>query len=102
MNETIGVAVYLVLALAIAVGIRAAFSKEAPIKKADSVTVRTRSRLAALAAIAGEAQRQGEHEHALPWIIPTHTAPVEYTENKVERPPSIQPRLDGISRLEVH
>ena len=112
MNETIGAAVYFVLALAIALGVRAAFSKAGPKKKMNRVTAHTRSPLAALAEIAEEAQRQNpsaEHEHALPWVIPTALAPVgTYIENKKaattveeisERLEVIESRLDRITGL---
>ena len=72
MNEMIGVAVYLVLALVIAVGVRAA--KAGSGKKLNSVTAPARPSVAARARIAKEAQSRkpdAQHEHALPWVIPT-------------------------------
>jgi hypothetical protein len=114
VNELIGAAVYLVLALAVAVGARAVFTTARPKKMLNSVTARTQSPLAVLAEIVeeAEAQRQNsssEHEHALPWVIPTDSAPVAaYMENKkapttieeiAERLVVVESRLDRITGI---
>ena len=84
MNEIIGVTVYLVLALVVAVGIRAA--KAGSGKKPNSVIAPTRPHVAAHAKIAKETQSRkpsATYEHALPWVIPTATAPAApYIETK--------------------
>jgi hypothetical protein len=111
MNEAIGAAVYLVLALAVVAGIRAAFSQAAPRKKLDSVTAHARSPRAAIGDNTKKAQRPSppaQHGHALPWVIPTALAPAaNHTENKKAAAPVktisqrleiIELRLDRIAR----
>lgn len=86
MSEAIGAAVYLVLALAVLVGIRAAFSKAGPGKKLERVAAHARLPRAALIENTKREQRQSHpahHEHALPWVIPTDLAPAKnYIESK--------------------
>lgn len=77
MNEVIGPAIYLILALAIAAGIRAVLAAR-PGRKPDSVTAPARSRPVAAAGHTRRAQQQhpdAGFEHALPWVIPTALAP---------------------------
>ena len=77
MNEVIGPAIYLILALAIAAGIRAVLAAR-PGRKPDSVTAPTRSRPVAAAGHTRRAQQQHPDAgfvHALPWVIPTALAP---------------------------
>jgi hypothetical protein len=110
MNEIICAAVYLILALAVAVGIRAVYLT-GPRKKPDSVTADTRSPRAAAIENTKRAQRQhpsAQYEHALPWVIPTALAPagtgVETKKAATpvktisERLKIIELRLDRISR----
>jgi hypothetical protein len=80
MNEAIGAAVYLVLALAVVAGIRAAFWNAEPEKKLKKVTAPVRLPRAAPAGNARKVQRPSPHVqqgHALPWVIPTALAPAE-------------------------
>jgi hypothetical protein len=77
MNEIIGPAVYLILALAVAAGIRAVLLAQ-PRKKPDRVTAPTRSPPVAATGNTKRVQRQhpgADYEHALPWVIPTALAP---------------------------
>ena len=77
MNEIIGAAVYLILALAVAAGIRAVLAAR-PRKKPDRLTAPTRSPSVAATSNIKRAQRQdsgANHQHALPWVIPTALAP---------------------------
>jgi predicted membrane-bound mannosyltransferase len=87
MNEAIGAAVYLVLALTIAVGIWAVFRTGRPVRKAGA-TARTQAHPAPIAKVSENAWRphpRAEHrhavppavpqEHALPWVIPTALTP---------------------------
>ena len=126
MNEAIGVAVYLVLALAVAVGIRAAFLSAKPRstagsgRKPDSVAARVQASPAPVAKAVEKARRsnpslQRRHaptraipqDHALPWIIPTALVPAAtYNDNKkaamtveelAERLAAIESRLSRIS-----
>ena len=110
MNEAIGAAVYLVLALAVVVGIRAAFANSERRKKLEIVTAPARSPRAATADNT-KAQRQpprAQHGHALPWVIPTALAPAgtgvetkeAATPNKAisERQEIIELRVDRIVR----
>ena len=95
MNEAIGAAVYLVLALTIAVGIWAVFLTGRPVRKAGA-TARTQSRPAPIAKVSEKGRRPNPHaahrhvvpraapqEHALPWVIPTALTPaVTYGDSK--------------------
>jgi hypothetical protein len=77
MNEIIGAAVYLILALAVGAGIRAVLAAR-PRKKPDRLTAPTRSPSVAATGNIKRAQRQdsgANHQHALPWVIPTALAP---------------------------
>jgi hypothetical protein len=79
VNEAIGAAVYLLLALAVAVGFSAAFPKAGRRQKVNSVAPGTQS---PPAPVTGEAQRHNAtaaHEHALPWVIPPDLAPENKT-----------------------
>ena len=109
MDEMIGAAVYLILALAVAAGIRAVLAARAG-QKLD-VTPLTRSSPVAATAHIKRAQRQhpgAEHGHALPWVIPTALAPAATgVENKkaavhvrtiAERLEIIESRVDRIIR----
>jgi hypothetical protein len=110
MDEMIGAAVYLILALAVAAGIRAVLAARAG-QKLDLVTPLTRSSPVAATAHIKRAQRQhpgAEHGHALPWVIPTALAPAATgVENKkaavhvrtiAERLEIIESRVDRIIR----
>ena len=111
MNEAIGAAVYLVLALAVVVGIKAAFAKVGPEKKAERVTAHVRPSRAKPTGNATRAKPQSppaQHGHALPWVIPTALAPAKnYIEDQKaaapvktisERLQIIELRLDRIAR----
>jgi hypothetical protein len=87
MNEAIGAAVYLVLALTIAVGVRALFLTGRPVRKTGA-TARIQPPFAPIAKVSQKARRpnpRAEHrhatpravpqEHALPWVIPTALTP---------------------------
>jgi hypothetical protein len=101
MNEIIGVAVYLLLAMIVAVGIRAV-SKAGAGKKPNSVTPSAGLRVVARAKIAKEAQPRKpnvKHEHALPWVIPTAMAPAAPTIEKKKAPTTVEAisrRLDVV------
>ena len=92
MNEIVGVAVYLILALPS----RLAQSRlgGAAWKKSNRVTAPTRSSPVAATGNIKRAQRQdlgANHEHALPWVIPTALAPAgTCVETKKAATPSIQ------------
>jgi len=110
MNETIGVAVYFVLALAVVVGFRAAFSKVGSGKTLEKVSAHARSPRAAPIENMKRAHRQSApaQQHFLPWAIPTALAPAQYhLENKKtatsvktisERLEILELRLDRIAR----
>ena len=93
MDEMIGVAVYLILALAVAAGIRAVLAARAE-QKPNRLTPPTRSSPVAATGNIKRAQRQdlgANHEHALPWVIPTALAPAgTCVETKKAATPSIQ------------
>ena len=110
MNEIIGAAVYLILALAVGAGIRAVLAAR-PRKKPDRLTAPTRSPSVAATGNIKRAQRQdsgANHQHALPWVIPTALAPAATgVENKkaavhvrtiAERLEIIESRVDRIIR----
>jgi hypothetical protein len=101
MNEIIGVAVYLVLALVVAVGTRAVLKARSG-KRPNSVAAPSRPHVAARTKIAKEVQSRSpgaKHGHALPWVIPTATAPAApYIEQK-KAPASVEAisrRLDVV------
>ena len=76
MNEAIGAAVYVLLALAVAVGFGAVLPKAGSKKK---VTARTQSPPAPLTEEAQRHNATAAHEHALPWAIPPDLAPENKT-----------------------
>jgi hypothetical protein len=100
MNEMIGVAVYLVLALVVAVGIRAA--KAGSGNKPNPVAAPARSRVVARAKTVEQVQSRkpnAKPEHALPWVIPTATAPAAPYIEKKKAPTTVEAisrRLDAI------
>lgn len=101
MSEVIGVGVYLLLGLVIAVGIIAIFRNGAAVKTPAS---RSLAPLVALAAIAEDAQRHNRRDqHALPWAIPPALVPMEgQTESDIATPTlqELSQRLDVMeSRL---
>jgi hypothetical protein len=101
MNEAIGAAVYLVLALAVVIGIRAVFSKTGPRKKLDRVAAHTPSLRVAPTENTKKAQSQhprAQHGHALPWVIPTALAP---TETRVENKKAAKTAKTVSERLEI-
>jgi hypothetical protein len=79
MNEAIGAAVYVLLALAVAVGFGAVFPKAGRKKKVDGVPARTQSPPAPLTEEAQRHNATAAHEHALPWAIPPDLAPENKT-----------------------
>jgi len=92
MNEIIGVAVYLVLALVVAVGFWAAYSKADSGKKRNSAPAPIRSQ-AARAKIVTQAQPRKANtkpEHALPWVIPTATAPAAPSIERKKVPTTVE------------
>lgn len=101
MNEVIGVAVYLLLALVVAVGIRAV-SRAGAGKKPNSVTPPAGLHVVARAKIVKEAQPRKPNvksDHALPWVIPTATVPAAPTIEKKKAPTSVEAiarRLDVV------
>jgi hypothetical protein len=101
MNEIIGVAVYVLLALVIAVGIRAV-SKSRAGKQPNGSLPLTRPHVVARARIVKGAQSlnpNAKHEHALPWVIPTATAPAAPHTEKKKAPTSVEAisrRLDVV------
>src|SRR5215204_5769458 len=110
MDEMIGAAVYLILALAVAAGIRAVLAARAG-QKLDRVTAPARPSPVAAAAHIKRVQRQhpgAEHGHALPWVIPTALAPAAtgveskkaavHVRTIAERLEIIESRVDRIIR----
>ena len=112
MEGVIGGGVYLVLALAVAVGIYAVFETSGRKHKLNTASSHPHSPLFALALVAEETQRQSskaaEQPNSLPWVIPTAMPPTTgaFTESKnaaptieelVARLNLIEARLDRIT-----
>ena len=96
MDAIIGVGIYLMLGLAIAVAIIAVFRyAPADVKSGDTISY-SRAPLAALVDIAEEAQRDRRDQHVLPWEIPTAALAPDHDSHKAA------PTLEQISqRLDV-
>lgn len=81
MDQTIGAAVYFVLALAIAVGIRAVFTKAGTQQELNLMAASDASPQDGNE-VSGESQQFNDPEHGLPWVSPQALDP-----NTNYRPP---------------